>query len=613
MNKKFDLIKIFCIVIEIILIYNCVSIPCGEPGVPNNGYTKLLSNRSLQSKGQYIPGTIVQYYCNSDSILYGHQRRQCFHKGFWDNKCPHCLTSTDINEYLNYSMFDKQLISQKDIFRSIDGDINTCFKSHSSNEQTVHSLVLILNEEIDIKAIRLKFSTNVSQNVNSSDYSLWIGSQTQQKDYEIAKSRNYLNNSENIISFTHNCIGIIAGNSLQINYIKNMNEFVLCEIQVFRIDNKSGLRCGSPDIPFNGYVRTQFKDNHLFANFYCNQNYTLIGNKEIKCESTGLWSQLTPICVKQNQNLKTKFKKTNPKVIKIEIKCNLLEDRNGKFIFTNGYEIGSQAILKCNKGFRLSSKYQLSQCLSTGNWSHFNNYSLNCNQIECHSTYFINNLTNISIKYKQKYIYSDEIEILCNNSLKVKRFCGINGFWVQKEDIEDKKLLNDSKNSCESDSNTKYTKTFNISINSLIIISSLVAIISTLITFLLFSLIRYLKRSFKRINRKERNRRTLSSVPANDISIIQIKHNFANNRTDFETLNNTSFYGSGSQTEMQTRISSSLLMGSSRKTSIIHTYSEPIEPIDFQFNKQFIEENIYSEPYSIEDNEIYSCESKTFD
>ena len=434
----------------------------------------------------------------------------------------------------------------------------------------------------------------------------------------------------------HLCYGIISGDSLRLNYASTLKDYDLCQIDIFTVNNSNGMSCGSPDKPHNGLVKTRFKEKQLFVEFDCKQNYTLVGPKEIRCESSGLWSALSPVCSNTNPNLKIKPKKPNLKSFKNETKvkpktitCNELDDENGRFSYTKGLSVGSHAILHCNKTFRVSSK-SVSECLHTGIWSHSYNYSLKCVQIVCD---FINiseirGIRQIIIKKsEEKLTYSSELDIHCNNSIVYQRICGINGFWVKKDDINNTNAVSDLKMLCQTDdsyseigknSENSPAKTTNMSLKSLIIISSIAAITTTSLLLIIFTFIRYLKKKLDKLNSNIANnscRRVMTSVPVNDFSLIQIKHNYGSGRRRHSEAISSSYYGSEEGPEVETTFASSVLFNSGRKTSIIHTYSEPF---DFDFSGQHIinetsEENIYSEPYSSTENELYSLESKCFD
>jgi hypothetical protein len=81
--------------------------------------------------------------------------------------------------------------------------------------------------------------------------------------------------------------------------------------------------------------------------------------------------------------------------------CVTLEDKNGNFTFTYGLNFGSRATLQCYKKFKVSSKYRTSDCLPNGLWSHFGNYSLSCDPIQCP---FINDILNGKVVIHQNLL-----------------------------------------------------------------------------------------------------------------------------------------------------------------------------------------------------------------
>ncbi len=143
--------------------------------------------------------------------------------------------------------------------------------------------------------------------------------------------------------------------------------------------------------------------------------------------------------------------------------CVTLEDKNGNFTFTYGLNFGSRATLHCYKKFKVSSKYRTSDCLPNGLWSHFGNYSLSCDPIQCP---FINDILNGKMVYSSKFIegkdfYSSEIEIHCKNSKLELRYCGQSENWVQESDIENPEAISDLQNICKTSPKQNITSTNN--------------------------------------------------------------------------------------------------------------------------------------------------------
>ena len=124
--KIIRLIFVFTYILTIVL-----SIPCGEPGTPFNGDRKFSGNQT--SKGQYFRGTTVEYSCKSDAILLGNQKRQCFHKGFWDNKVPQCAQSVAIDQVLDQTLLDTQIVRSSAVRKLFDKEINSCFPLNTSD------------------------------------------------------------------------------------------------------------------------------------------------------------------------------------------------------------------------------------------------------------------------------------------------------------------------------------------------------------------------------------------------------------------------------------------------------------------------------------------------
>lgn len=590
-----------------------VSIPCGEPGRPFNGDLTISGNQT--SKGQHSPGTTVEYRCKSDAILLGQPKRQCFHRGFWDNRVPQCAQSVDIEHVLNFTLLDSHSVRSTSVRKFFDRDIKTCFSLKPSDAQTHHSLDFVLKEELPVKEIRITY--RFTPRKESFDYTLWIGSKSEDKLYEIPGHKRDVSEGN---EFEHHCNGIISADSLRINYgYSNQSLVQLCELTVFVID-KSGMRCGTPDVPSNGVAKTHFASGQLVVAFECHHNYNLIGTDQIRCETSGLWSGISPTCVategrhRAKKILKTVTRINQPKTIT----CSELAVDNGRIAFTDGLNIGSHAILKCNDGFKESSISE-SVCLWTGIWSHIDKHVFRCTEIQCHSIdeNAFPAIRRVVPKKSEEFVkYSSEVEIICNNSQILERICGISGFWVKKSDINKTIGVSDVTSLCTNFQSVDSNEKNSISLNNLLIMSSIVAVTTTLLVLAILTLMRHLNKRLTQLNASVGNgqlgRRVLSSVPVNDFSLIQIKH-FANNRKRYSEAKTSAYYGCDDN-EVETRFSSTVAFGSPQRTAIIHTYSEPI---DCQFDEQNIlsdnrSENIYSEPYCT-DNDIYDCDSKCFD
>ncbi len=543
--------------------------PCGKSEIPDNYFWISSTNKSLSSNSSnnyFIPGTEVEYSCKSNNLkLIGDQKSQCFGSELCGPKVPQCLQPLDIKSELNYT----HQCSYSNLKETIDGDLKTCYRSKHNNSWRIS-----LKDNIPIKSIRLSFSSNY----NDSDYTLWIISDGKWQMFPL--SHQFIDCKNRIFINIHKDIGIISGNSLRID--SNL-EFILCEVEIFYLNNKNEFKCGIPDAPLNGSAKTKFKNNRLFVYFECIESYRLEGENKLICISTGLWTNAFPICSikSENENLSkdprntTKFIEllTTTSTTKHSIKpytCKTLEDKNGNFTFTNISNFGSRATLQCNKGFKLSSKYRTSDCLPNGSWSHFGSYNFSCDPIQCP---FINDIPNGKIRDSSKLegnaFYLTKIEIHCKNSSLEIRYCGQSENWVQESDIENPEAISDLNNICKTSPKQNITLTNNNNY-SLVMVCLIASITTTVIIFVLLGFALLLKRKF--------------STPQSS--------NADNNETAMPTVNDFS----------------SVAFSSRRRTASIHTYSEPFytETNGYNISEESNNENIYSVPYILIENDIYS-------
>ncbi len=553
--------------------------PCGKSGIPDYCFLISSTNKSLSSNSSnnyFIPGTEVEYSCKSNNLkLIGDQKRQCFVSELWSPKVPQCLQPLDIKSVLNCT----HQCSYSNLKKTIDGDLKTCYRSKHYNNWWRISL----KDNIPIKSIRLSFSSNY----NNSDYTLWIRSDGKGQMFPL--SHQFIDCKNRILINIHKSFGIIAGNSLRID---SNFEFILCEVKIFYLNNKNEFECGIPDAPLNGIAKTEFKNNRLFVYFECIESYRLEGENKLICNSTGLLTNAFPICSikSENENLSknprnaTKFIEilTTTSTTKHSIKpytCKTLEDKNGNFTFTNISNFGSRATLQCNKGFKVSSKYRTSDCLRNGSWSHFGSYNFSCDPIQCP---FISDIPNGKIRDSSKFIegkafYLSEIEIHCKNSKLELRYCGQSESWVQESDIENPEAISDLQNICKTSPKQNMTLTNNnnnslksLDIKSLVMVCVIVSITTTVIIFVLLGFALLLKRKF--------------STPQSS--------NADNNETAMPKVNDFA----------------SVAFSSRRRTATIHTYSEPFctETNGYNISEESNNENIYSQPYILIENDIYS-------
>jgi len=342
-------------------------IHCGQPGIPNNGSHNL---SKISSGNDFASGTVVQYYCESDSLLFGREQRRCHPSGIWDNKVPQCVQRLNIISYLSYD-----INQSSDYKKAIDSDLKTCFESISSKKEINHWWQISFKQELEIKAIRLTFS-HQNYSISHLNYTLWIHSRKDQKSFEVPKMKKWNVVDDKMYVYVHISTGIISGDSIRI-YSSESLKFILCEVEIFSLNNNNKPKCGTPDSPSNGEVKTKLKNNQLFATFSCSENYFLSHTQEIKCDEPETWSASTPLCYAKNsqtKNTNQNFSKTTiqmttttTKLSSNPISCSELKVINGKFNYTNNLNSGSRAFLQCDIGFKISSKYQSSECLPNGN------------------------------------------------------------------------------------------------------------------------------------------------------------------------------------------------------------------------------------------------------
>jgi hypothetical protein len=159
--------------------------------------------------------------------------------------------------------------------------------------------------------------------------------------------------------------------------------------------------------------------------------------------------------------------------------------------------------------------------LPNGLWSHFGNYSLSCDPIQCP---FINDIPNGKIVDSLKFIegkafYSSEIEIHCRNSKQELRYCGQSENWVQKHDIENSEAFSDLQQLCKTSSKqniisiNKNNNSFkSLDIKSLVIVSVIASITTTVIIFVLLSFALFLKRKFSTSQKCNNTKRGFSEI-----------------------------------------------------------------------------------------------------
>lgn len=120
-----------------------------------------------------------------------------------------------------------------------------------------------------------------------------------------------------------------------------------------------GISCPSPLGIKNGYISSSNFSNGATITYYCNKGYILVGTSEQKCQNDNTWSGKPPIC--------KPIVCETPKIIS-----------NGKFE-GSVYEYGSKITYKCNRGYELHGASTLT-CTEDKSWS--TDYPV-CEQISC--------------------------------------------------------------------------------------------------------------------------------------------------------------------------------------------------------------------------------------
>ncbi|XP_065180417.1 uncharacterized protein LOC135810977 [Sycon ciliatum] len=117
-----------------------------------------------------------------------------------------------------------------------------------------------------------------------------------------------------------------------------------------------------PALPLAPHLKSSSNETKYGSiwKMYCSQGYTLQGNSQLKCLSTGTWSAVLPVC-----NI---------------VHCSVPEVGNGTLL-SNTTSFGSAIQVRCNDGYKqYGAGHTLLTCLHTGLW---NGSFIECKECAC--------------------------------------------------------------------------------------------------------------------------------------------------------------------------------------------------------------------------------------
>lgn len=436
----------YLILYEILLIPllpTAIGMICGVPGKPIDGDFGPVKNK-------YESGSVVKYFCDPRSLMFGSVDRICLDNGTWSGEIPVCDKPITVR-----SAFQSSTLRNFTADKAIDGNPAT-YSSTALLEKGYW--IAILNNQSRVKAIRVTLPPAKIVNfevfvTNSSAHGKSCGKFEGNTGTEITK-----------VFYCSMAVGMRI--RIQ-DYLGDPDSLQLREVEIFI---KRSIPCLKPDDPANGSGVMKTSGRESIYRYSCVRGYVLKGNDTSTCHDDGTWRPHSPRCevaichipshflggsMKYDENngivpfggfvnyscnagytLKgdpskqclgqNQWSKPTPKCV--VIKCG-----NLSFSITNGHlqfnsvTVGSVALLRCDEGFRPWQDDRL-ECLPNGQWK--KSY-LRCEAIRCEEVVRVQHGRTLLLD--QSTFYGSRIQIFCdpgykpsNNSL---RMCQNDGTW----------------------------------------------------------------------------------------------------------------------------------------------------------------------------------------
>ncbi|KAF2979409.1 hypothetical protein EK904_006478 [Melospiza melodia maxima] len=279
----------------------CERISCGVPPTLENGY---------YSAEDFFAGSTITYHCNSGYYLLGDSRMLCLENGSWNSISPSCL---DVDECAVGSDCDEHA----SCLNTNGSYVCTCIPPYTGDGKKCAEPVKCHNP-----------GNPEHGHLHGDTYS--VGSQV-----------------------TFSCkegfqlTGVMKLTCMESGEWSNPTPY--CE----------AISCGDPVIPENSAI---FGSNFTYHNkvvYRCNAGYNLVGEKEILCLASGMWSHAPPSCEM--------------------VTCPSPQDiSNGKYTLS-GTAYLSSVSYTCDDGYSLQGPSVL-VCASSGSW---NSTPPACNIVSC--------------------------------------------------------------------------------------------------------------------------------------------------------------------------------------------------------------------------------------
>ncbi|XP_067123712.1 CUB and sushi domain-containing protein 1-like [Centruroides vittatus] len=427
------------------LLPTVIGMICGMPGRPIDGYF-------VPSQAEYQSGSIVKYFCDPRTLMFGSYERVCSENGSWSGDIPVCEKPITVQ-----NAFQSSTLGNFTADKAIDGNLVT-YSSTGLYEKGYWTAVL--NNQSRVKAIRVtlpaakivhfevtvtnsssngvicgSFEGNTETNTTKIFYCpLAVGIRVRIKDKLSDPDFLQLREVEIFIKRDVPCLKpdipahgtgrkisdreSIYRYSCDRGYVMKGNDTSTCQDGTWRPQSPKCevAFCHIPTNFIGGSVKYDENNGVVpfggFVNYSCNAGYTLKGEPSKQCLGQNIWSQQTPRCV--------------------VIKCG-----NLSFSITNGHlqfnsvTVGSVALLRCNDGYRPWRDDRL-ECLPNGQWK---KSVLRCEAIRCEKPVSVKHGT---IEYlDHSNFYGSRIRILCDLGYKPANetlpMCQYDGTWGDLE------------------------------------------------------------------------------------------------------------------------------------------------------------------------------------
>ena len=344
--------------------FSCTIVSCGDPSVPNNGYT----NGSI-----FTYQSIVQYYCNEGYQLSGSSSAQCTANGDWNITLPNCTlvncgdpgipdngTRNGDNFYYNSTV----TYSCNTGYNLTGTATLTCLSNGTWNESIPTCPPVNCDDpgtpdngsrSDDIftfnSVVLFQCSAGYSLSGSASLLCLSSGSWNASVPSCVAGCTDPgvpTNGQRSGEMFSHNSV---------VSYSCNTGYTLIGANSLTCLQNNSWnstqpsctpVTCNDPGKPTNG---TKYGTNFTYTStitYSCNVGYNLLGASSLTCLSNASWNGSKPLCVIVSCE--------NPETLS-----------NGALSEGASFSYGSTLSYSCNTGYNLTGADTLN-CLSNGSW-----------------------------------------------------------------------------------------------------------------------------------------------------------------------------------------------------------------------------------------------------